>query len=130
MNKTQALVGVLSLFLSLTLQAGTKKNEGYYSNLLCQELGGVPEKKVKYGRVDCLTPTHAIEVDWFKGSKHYECTAQAQYYGYMTGKLPKCILIHNKPLTTYQKEKYNFLKKYWTDTGNPVKVEIHNVINK
>jgi len=42
-------------------------------------------------RVDIVTPTYAIEVDFAK--KWAECIGQALYYGLMTGKKPVCLLL-------------------------------------
>jgi len=48
-------------------------------------------------RVDLLTPTHAIEVDWAKGSKWAEAIGQALYYAELTGKKPGIILLTEDP---------------------------------
>ena len=42
-------------------------------------------------RVDCLTDTLAVEVDF--ANKWAECIGQAIYYGKMTNKQPACLLI-------------------------------------
>ena len=42
-------------------------------------------------RCDCLTPTHAVEVDF--GEKWYEALGQSLYYGLQTGKKPGIVLI-------------------------------------
>lgn len=42
-------------------------------------------------RVDCLTPTHAIEADWTK--KWYEAIGQSLYYASLTGKRAGILLI-------------------------------------
>jgi len=42
-------------------------------------------------RVDCLTKTHAIEVDF--AAKKYEAIGQSLYYAYMTKRTPGILLI-------------------------------------
>ena len=37
------------------------------------------------GRVDVLTGTRAIELDWLKGNKFHEGIGQALHYGDVTG---------------------------------------------
>ena len=47
-------------------------------------------------RVDCLTDTHAFEVDWADGMKVYEAIGQSLYYSSQTGKLPGILLLIRK----------------------------------
>ena len=47
-------------------------------------------------RVDCLTDTHAFEVDWADGMKVYEAIGQSLYYSSETGKLPGILLLIRK----------------------------------
>ena len=47
-------------------------------------------------RVDCLTDSHAFEVDWADGSKVYEAIGQSLYYSSETGKLPGILLLIRK----------------------------------
>jgi len=42
-------------------------------------------------RVDLLSDTHAIEVDWAK--KHYEAVGQATWYAMVTGRRPAVLLL-------------------------------------
>ena len=46
-------------------------------------------------RVDCLTPTLAVEIDF--ANKWAECIGQALYYGKMTNRQPACVLIMENP---------------------------------
>ncbi|MBZ0218085.1 MAG: hypothetical protein K8F25_16130 [Fimbriimonadaceae bacterium] len=46
-------------------------------------------------RVDCLSATHAIEVDW--ADKWAESIGQALYYAYETGKEPGIVLVCKNP---------------------------------
>ncbi len=69
-----------------------KKNERYYQNIFCKKLYGITEYRLKdRSRVDCLTKTHAIEVDF--GKKVFEGIGQSQHYAYKTNKLPGLALI-------------------------------------
>ena len=88
------------LFLSLLTSAALADNvkETDISIPHCeQHLGGVAEFRLQDGsRVDCLTDTQAIEHDWGKGLKPYECIGQALYYAQETGREPMCVLIRPK----------------------------------
>ena len=62
--------------------------------MYCEELSG----KVNYtledkSKVDCLTDTHAYEVDWADGMKVYEAIGQSLYYASQTNKKPGIILL-------------------------------------
>ena len=47
-------------------------------------------------RVDCLTQTHAFEVDWADGMKVYEAIGQSLYYASQTDKKPGILLLIRK----------------------------------
>jgi len=69
-----------------------KKNEKYYQKIFCKNKNGRIEVVLEdRTRVDCLTATHAIEVDWAK--KWAEGIGQALYYGIKTDKRPAVALI-------------------------------------
>jgi len=69
-----------------------KHNERYYQTRLCKELDGIMEKRLPdRTRIDCLTNTYAIEVDFAK--KWAESVGQSLYYAQMTGKKPAVGLI-------------------------------------
>jgi hypothetical protein len=68
---------------------------------LAEQLGGEAEYRLFDGtRVDILTPTEAIEVDW--PEKWAEAIGQAVYYGEMTGRKPVALLL----LYDQQQHKY------------------------
>ncbi len=70
----------------------TKKDEKYYQKIFCKNKNGRIEVVLEdRTRVDCLTATHAIEVDWAK--KWAEGIGQALYYGIKTDKRPAVALI-------------------------------------
>jgi len=71
---------------------GAKEKESYYQGLICSELQGKQEYALlDRTRVDCLTATEAIEVDF--QTKWAECIGQALFYSEMTNLKPVCYLI-------------------------------------
>jgi len=80
-----------SLILLLALQA-QPHNEVEWSAYLAEGLGGPTEVRLfDDSRVDILTETYAIEVDWAK--KWPEAIGQSQYYGIITGKEPGVLIL-------------------------------------
>lgn len=65
--------------------------EKHYQQQWCDEHNGVMEYRVPGGRVDCLTDTHAVEVDFAR--KWAEAIGQSLYYAHYTGKKPGILLI-------------------------------------
>jgi len=90
--KTKLIISIV-LFLCLT---GMKhKKEADYQREFCTD--GIMEYPLKdMSRVDCLTEKYAIELDFAKGGKHYNCLGQALHYSAMTDKIGKCVLIVRK----------------------------------
>ena len=86
-----------SIFLISSFNAYAIENEAYYSQQFCDELSGQTEYLLQdLSRVDCLTDSHAFEVDWADGSKVYEAIGQSLYYSSETGKLPGILLLIRK----------------------------------
>ena len=86
---------IILFFLSFSAYAIEK--EEFYSNKFCEELSGQSQFKLKdLSRVDCLTQTHAFEVDWADGMKVYEAIGQSLYYASQTGKKPGILLLIRK----------------------------------
>ena len=86
---------IILIFLSFSTYAIEK--EEYYSNKFCEELSGQSQFKLKdLSRIDCLTDTHAFEVDWADGMKVYEAIGQSLYYASQTGKKPGILLLIRK----------------------------------
>ena len=86
------LILSISSFASYAIE-----NEAYYSEKFCNEMSGQSEYVLKdLSRVDCLTDTHAFEVDWAEGMKVYEAIGQSLYYSSETGKLPGILLLIRK----------------------------------
>lgn len=67
--------------------------ETEYQQAWCNAQGGVIEYRLPdYTRVDCMANIagidYAIEFDFSRGTKVYECIGQALYYGLVTGRKP------------------------------------------
>ena len=97
-------------------------NEESYQEAWCRMHGGVMEyENDDYTRVDCLTKTHAVEFDF--ANKWHESIGQALHYGVMTNRIPKVVLILDKPVEqmVYYKrvkkiaDKYGFEVEYVTN---------------
>ena len=103
MRSIKSLV-FLSIVFSLLLPAAAsaKQKEKYYQIKWCDNRGGQTEVQLPdRTRVDCLTKTHAVEVDF--GKKWYQAIGQSLYYSLKTGKKAGIVLIVREP-----KE-----RKYW-----------------
>ncbi len=90
----------IRLFLLLTIlltstnwvQAKHLHTEKEYQTAWCNAHNGVMEYKLNdKTRVDCLTDTLAVEVDF--APKWHECIGQALYYAKKTRRTPACVLI-------------------------------------
>ncbi len=98
MQKILSAIFTLLIFASPAL-AKHKHLESWYVDRWCYDLTGDydhDEIRVNYegsyiGRVDCLSHSYAIEVDF--ATKSYECIGQALAYAAFTGKCPGCLLI-------------------------------------
>jgi len=104
--------GILSiLFLSSAYSA-----ESDYSKPWCASIGGrynVPVKVdgVVTAYVDCLTESHAFEVDF--ASKFYESVGQSHYYAAITGKQPGIALIRLSVADDKYVKRLNETAKYF-----------------
>ena len=75
----------------LVLHPPKTRLEAFWSAALAEALHGRQEVRISHGRIDVLTSTYAIEVDWL--NKWHEGLGQAQHYGFITGKAPAVALI-------------------------------------
>jgi len=83
----RALRVLLSLLVLLTGCTKHAHKERDYQTRLCDRLGGVMEYRLADGaRVDCLSDTYAVEVEFAK--KWAEAAGQALYYAAQTGRKP------------------------------------------
>lgn len=79
MNLRIALLALsLTSLLSHQAQAGHLHLESYYQKKWCEEHGG-EVVTIQGKEIDCLTKTHAVEVE-FAGFKSYEALGQALRY--------------------------------------------------
>ena len=115
MRKEFGLSILISMFLLQTCSASEndyskafRHSEASYQQAWCSANGGITEYQNKdHTRVDCLTKTNAVEFDF--ATKWAESIGQALYYGIMTGKKPKVVLILDNPKS--QMAYYNRLKQ-------------------
>jgi len=90
--KTLLITLVLALIIPMTSFAAHKNVERYYQDIWCAEQNGEAEIILQdKTRCDCITKTHAIEVDF--APKFYEALGQALYYAMHTGKRAGIMLI-------------------------------------
>ena len=88
---------LLLFFFILSFSCNALESEKYYSDKFCEEILGQADYTLQdQSRVDCLTETHAFEVDWADGMKVYEAIGQSLYYASQTGKKPGILLLIRK----------------------------------
>jgi len=112
---------LIVLFLILIPEHGFSKTihrERTYQESWCNRAGGLTEVTLSdRSRVDCLTDTYAVEMDF--AGKWAEAVGQALFYASMTGKRPAIVLImEKKGDSRYLKRLYLTIEKW----GLPVKV--------
>lgn len=97
MRPRQITAGLLAILLGAgATHAKNTHPERYYQQAWCQEHQGQAEVVLPDGaRVDCLTETHAVEVDF--APKWAESIGQSLYYAQVTGKKPGVVLIMERP---------------------------------
>jgi hypothetical protein len=89
---------VLNLITPLTASSAHLYLEKDYQSAWCNSQNGKSEVVLKdKSRLDCLTETHAVEVEF--APKWKEAVGQALYYAIMTGGKPGIVLILEKPST-------------------------------
>jgi len=92
------LIGITLIIVVFACMANTKKvhYEKWYQERWCRANGGRAEVVFEdQTRCDCLTETHAVEMDF--GKKWAESIGQALHYSIQTGKRPGVVLILEKP---------------------------------
>lgn len=90
------LLLILCLNILQPVYAKHLHTEREYQELWCAKHKGVTEYRLSdKTRVDCLTDSLAVEVDF--APKWHECIGQALYYGRMTKRQPACVLIMENP---------------------------------
>ena len=95
MLSKQHLWIVLFLFPILAY-GGSRPGETWYQKVWCEGKGGKVEQRIKDGRrVDCITKSHAIEMDF--ANKWPEAIGQAMDYAMLTNKKAGIVLILTKP---------------------------------
>ncbi len=88
----KALILYFLIFLLPAIVIGAERD---YQKLWCIQNHGQMEYRLPDAtRVDCLTETHAVEMDF--GHKWAEAIGQSLYYASCTGKRAGVVLIMNK----------------------------------
>jgi hypothetical protein len=83
---------IFLLLIVVPLAAHGKKRESYYQNKWCATIGGRTEVTLTdMSRCDCLTNTHAVEVDF--ANKWHEAIGQSLHYALQTGKKAGIMII-------------------------------------
>ena len=95
------LLSIFLLLTSVTAHAKHQHHEAYYRDNWCSGRGVTEFVLPDHTRCDCLTATHAVEVDF--APKFYEAIGQALYYSLQTGRRAGVVLVLE------QKSDY----KYW-----------------
>ena len=124
------LLLVISLLaIAFEANAKTTHHEKEYQKVWCEKSDGITEVVLQgKSRVDCLTLTHAVEVEF--GRKWQEAIGQALYYAKKTGRAPGIVLImegkeDNKYLSRLiytVKKNYPFIR-VWTIRPKDLGVE-------
>ena len=105
------VVGLIGLIALLTIPS-LSATERDHQVPFCEQLQGKVEHILSdRTRVDCLTATHAIEVDF--GHKWAEAIGQSLHYALMTDKLPGIYLILEKPADQRYLQRINQVINRW-----------------
>lgn len=92
--------------------------EAGWSRALAKAIGAREEFRTPFGRVDLLTPTHAVEVDWLR--KWHEALGQALHYAHATGRKPAFVLIlkpEQWPLSQHYRGKLGLIRDVARNNG-------------
>jgi hypothetical protein len=98
MKKTviTSTVIMASLLTSYSVHAKRVHHEKWYQKQWCKEQSGQVEKVMAdRTRCDCVTKTHAVEMDF--ANKLYEAVGQSTHYSLQTGKRAGIVLILESP---------------------------------
>ena len=83
---------LLLVLINSLLYSKHLHKEKYYQKIFCNKMNGILEHTLKdKSRVDCLTSTYAIEVDF--ANKWAESIGQSLFYSVETNKSPAVLLI-------------------------------------
>jgi hypothetical protein len=114
----KSILLILALLLYVPAYA-SNHSEKYYQRHWCVANQGKMEVMLAdSSRVDCVTPTHAVEFDF--AEKWAEAIGQSLYYSTMTGKYAGIVLIVERPndrklanKAAFVIEKHNLPIKLW-----------------
>lgn len=89
-------IGVAVLLLSASVLSAQPLSESEIRDEWCAAQGGRAEVVLSDGtRADCVTATHAVEVEW--AENWYEAVGQALHYARLTGKRAGIVLLLRGP---------------------------------
>ena len=89
-NQPRLWVAICCIFIATAAQA--RQPESYYQDIWCKQQQGITEYTLPdLTRCDCLTDSHAVEVEF--GRKWAEGIGQALYYALQTGHKAGIVLI-------------------------------------
>ena len=108
----KARLWILLLSMSPLVNSDSRPSEIWYQKVWCEGKGGKVEQRLQDGRrVDCVTKTHAIEMDF--ASKWPEAIGQSIDYGMLTNKKPGIVLILTKPSDQQHWERLNKVVQHY-----------------
>ena len=92
--------------------ADASQRESWYQEVWCTGMGGKVEHRLEDGRrIDCLTDTHAIEVEF--SHKWPEAVGQSLDYSMLTRKKAGIVLIINKGESLENWQRLNKLVEHY-----------------
>ncbi len=105
------IIIIALLLVSYSVHAARNHHEKWYQEQWCQEHNGKMEVQMKDStRCDCVTETHAIEMDF--ADKWYESVGQSTNYSIQTGKRAGIVLIlESKKDQKYWKQLTSLINK-------------------
>ena len=114
MKSTFALIlHLFALIILLTSDlAVSAPKEGWYQDVWCKGMKGKLEHRLEDNRrIDCLTDTHAIEVEF--AQKWPEAIGQSLGYSMLTQKKAGIVLILKKPTDQEHWQRLNKVVQYY-----------------
>jgi len=118
MKKSLTIIFAILYLVAFGVVTSYAESEAYYRDLWCEAANGQSEVRNSDGTwTDCLTETHAVEVDF--AGKWYEAVGQSLHYALLTGKDAGIVLIIK---TEKDKEKHQNLLNVIKNNCIPITV--------
>lgn len=107
-----ALLVVALFLIPATCYSARLNPETYYRDLWCDDHNGTTEYRLPDAtRADCLTPTHAVELEFADG--WYESVAQSLHYAMLSGHKAGIVIIIEKQSDVKYWNRLVALKKFY-----------------